>query len=123
MASELSPAEEAQKEDEKLLAQNQRDIEEVLALIEEQTDREEAARRLAEAEERTGQLRQGMIFHSHQSRRIPMHSHTSDLLQLAEALELSMRTLRHGKDLQRALGSLSRQRVKLLKRILQRGLF
>lgn len=119
----LSPAEEAQKEDEKLLAQNKTDIEEVLKLIEERTDREEAAKRLLEAEGRTAKGSQGMVFHNHQSRRIPMHGHTSDLLQLAEALELSMRTLRHGKDLQKSLSSLSRQRVKLLRRILERGLY
>ena len=119
----LSPAEEAQKEDERLLTQNKADIEEVLRLIEEQTDREEAGRRLAEAEERVGRQEQGMVFHSHQGRKIPLHGHTSNTLQLSEALELHMRTLRHGRDLQRALGNLSRQRVKLLRRVLERGLF
>ena len=34
-----------------------------------------------------------------------------------------MRTLRHDQDLQRSLGNLSRQRVKVLRRVLQRGLF
>ena len=119
----LSPAEEAQKEDEQLLAQNKRDIEEVLKLIEEQTGREEAARLLAEAEERAGRQEQGRVFHDHQGRKIPLHSHTSNTLRLAVALELRMRTLRHCQDLQRSLGNLSRQRVKVLRRVLQRGLF
>ena len=123
MASLLSPAEEAQKEDEKLLTQNSKDIEEVLKLIEEQTDREKASKGLAEAEVRVEGQQQGRVFHAHQSRKIPLHGHTSNLLRLAEALELHMRTLRHGQDLHRSLGNLSRQRVKVLKRVLERGLF
>ena len=119
----LSPAQEAQQEDEKQLAQNKQDIEEVLKLIAEQTDRKEAEKRLMEAETRVEEGHQGRVFHAHQARKIPLHGHTSHLLHLAEALELSMRTKRHGEDLHRSLGNLSRHRVKLLRRIMERGLF
>lgn len=122
-APALSPEEEAQREDEQLLSKNKADIEEVLKLIEEQTGREEAGQRLADAEERVERQQQGKVFHTHQSRRIPLHGHTSNMLCLAEALELHMRTLRHGHDLHRCLGNLSRQRVKVLRRVLERRLF
>lgn len=122
-AVKLSPEEEAQQEDERKFAQNTRDIEEVLRLIEEGTDRSVSERRVAEAQGRVDEGHQGKVFHSHKSRKIPIHGHTSHLLQLADALELHMRTKRHGMDLHKALGSLSRQRVRLLKRMLERGLF
>lgn len=123
MSTEISPAEEAQREDERLLSENKRNIEEVLKLIEEQTDREESNRRLLEAEERVGRQHKGKVFHNHQSKKIPLHSHTSNMLLLADALEHRMRTLRHDEDLHRSLGNLSRQRITLLKRVLERGLF
>ena len=95
----------------------------MLKLIAEQTDRKEAEKRLMEAETRVEEGHQGRVFHAHQARKIPLHGHTSHLLHLAEALELSMRTKRHGEDLHRSLGNLSRHRVKLLRRIMERGLF
>ena len=118
-----SPEEEAQQEDERLLAQNKTDIEEVLRLIEDGTDRDTAALRVAEAQLRVDSKHQGRVFHAHQSRKIALHGHTSNTLLLAEALELHLRTKRHGADLHRTLGSLSRQRFKLLQRVHQRGLF
>lgn len=119
----VSPEEEAQKEDERKLAQNQRDIEEILRLIEDGADHETSRRRVAEAQGKVDGKHQGKVFHPHQGRRIPLHGHTSNTLLLAEALELHLKTKRHGADLHRALGSLSRQRVRLLQRVLERGLF
>ena len=120
---QLSPEEEAQKEDERLLAENKRDIEEILKLIEDGADRDKAQQRVAEAQGKVEGKHQGRVFHPHQGRRIPLHGHTSNTLLLAEALELHLKTKRHGADLHRALGNLSRQRVKLLQRVLERGLF
>ena len=116
----LSPEEEAQREDERLLAENKRKIEEVLKLIEEGTDRDVTLRRVGEAQGRVDAHHQGRVFHAHQGRRIPLHGHTSNTLLLAEALEMHLKARRHGADLHKALGNLSRQRVRLLQRVLER---
>ena len=119
----LSPAEEAQREDEKLLSENNRAIEEVLQLIDDSTDREEAERRVDAAEARVLERQEGNVFHDHKAWKIPLHGHTSNMLLLAGSLELHWKTRRHGADLHRSLSSLVRQRVEILKRILERGLF
>ena len=120
---EPSPEEQAQKEDEQKLAENSQRIEEILKLIEDRTDREEARRRVADAEARVDARHQGKVFHDHASKKVPLYGHTSNLLRLAAALELQWRTRRHGEDLHRALSNLSVQRVKVLQRIIKRGLF
>ena len=119
----LSPEEEAQKEDERLLAENKRRIEEVLKLIGDGADQDTTLNSVNEAQGRVDTHHHGRVFHPHQGRRIALHGHTSNTLLLAEALEAHLRTRRHGADLHKALGNLSRQRVKLLQRVLQRGLF
>jgi hypothetical protein len=117
MADKPSPEEE----DERLLAENKRKIEEILRLIAEGTDQDSTLRRVGEAQGRVDAHHQGRVFHAHQGRRIPLHGHTSNTLLLAEALETHLKTKRHGADLHRALGNLSRQRVRLLQRVLDRG--
>jgi hypothetical protein len=121
--SALSPEEEAQKEDERLLAENKRKIEEILKLIDDGTDQDSTLARVNEAQGRVDTHYQGKVFHPHQGRRIALSGHTSNTLLLAEALEMHLRTRRHGADLHKSLSNLSRQRVRLLQRVLQRGLF
>jgi hypothetical protein len=77
--------------------------------------------RVGEAQGRVDAHHQGRVFHAHQGRRIPLHGHTSNTLLLAEALEMHLKAKRHGADLHKALGNLSRQRVRLLQRVLERG--
>ncbi len=115
----LNPEEEAQREDEQLLASNERDVEEILGLIGDRTDRAEAERRLMEAQGRVDEKRVGTVFHD----KIPLRHHSSNLLKLSEALKLSMKTKRHGVDLHRSLDNHLRQRVKILQRVMERGLF
>ena len=120
----LSPAEEAQREDEKLLSENNRAIEEVLQLIDDSTDREEAERRVEAAEARVLERQEGKVFHDHKARKIPLHGHTSNMLQLAGALELYLKTrlpsLAGSAQIAEQPGPAA---VKILKRILERGLF
>ena len=121
----LSPEEEAQKEDEQTLSRIGQDVEEILKLIEDRTNRTEAERRLNEAQGLVDEKRQGTVFHQHSSgnRKIPLKHHTSHLLKLAEAIELHMKTLRHGEDLHRSLDNHLRHKVKVLQRVKKRGLF
>lgn len=121
----LSPEEEAQKEDEQLLSQIERDVEEIMGLIENKTDRTEAERRLAEAQGVVDEKRQGTVFHQHSkgNRKIPLRHHTSNLFKLAEAIELSMKTKRHGEDLHKALDNHVRHKIRVLQRVMKRGLF
>ncbi len=121
----LSPEEEAQKEDEQLLTQIEQNVEEIMQLIEEKTDRSEAERRLVEAQGLVDEKRQGTIFHQHSkgNRKIPLRHHTSNLFKLAEALELSMKTKRHGEDLHKALDNHIRHKIRVLQRVMERGLF
>jgi hypothetical protein len=121
----LSPEEEAQREDEQLLSKIEQDVEEILQLIEDKTDRAEAERRLTEAQAIVDEKRQGTVFHQHSkgNRKIPLRHHTSNLFKLAEAIELSMRTKRHGEDLHKALDNHVRHKIRVLQRVLKRGLF
>ena len=118
---QLSPEEEAQKEDEQLLSKNKVDIEEIMQLLDAGVDRSEADKRLAKAREAVGEHRKGMVFHDHSGKKIPVYQHASKLKQLADALELSWKTKRHGADLHKALHAHLRHRVKVLERVHVRG--
>ena len=118
---QLSPEEEAHSEDKQLLSKNKQDIEEIMQLLDAGVDRTEAEKRLAEAKALVEQHRKGMIFHDHSGKKIPVHHHASNLKRLADALELSWKTKRHGADLHKALHAHLRQRVKILERVHLRG--
>ena len=117
-----NPEEEAQKEDEQLLAKNKTDIDEIMQLLDAGVDRTEAEKRLTNARAAVEEHRKGKIFHDHSGKRIAVFHHTSNLKQLADALELSWKTKRHGADLHKALHAHLRHRVKVLERVHGRGL-
>jgi len=119
---QLSPEEEAQREDEQILSKNARDIDEIMQLLDAGVDRHEAERRLAEAKGAVEVHRRGMVFHEHKGTKVAVHHHASNLHRLAEALELSWKTKRHGADLHKALHAHLRHRVKVLERVHARGL-
>jgi hypothetical protein len=121
-APQLSPEEEAQKKDEQYLAQNTREIEEILSLLDSGVDRDEAEKRVGDAKADVESRRQGMVFHDHKGRRIAVRGHVSNLLRLAQAKEVSLITKRHHKDLHKALYVKVRRRNELLDRIHERGL-
>jgi hypothetical protein len=122
--SKTDPNIDQEKKDDQLinlLANNERVIEEILKLIEDNTDQIEAGRRLAEAQEWVDQKRKGTVFHQHPkgNRKIAMNHHTSNLLKLSRALELSMKTKRHGKDLHKELEIHLNKRIELLKKVME----
>jgi hypothetical protein len=114
-------AEEEQKEDEQALARNARDVEEIMQLLDAGVDRAEADRRLQEARGLVEQHRKGLVFHDHKGSRVAVHHHASNLHKLAEALELSWKTKRHGADLHKALHAHLRHRIRVLERVHARG--
>jgi hypothetical protein len=118
-----STEEIAQGEDEQLLSKNERDIEEILQLIEDNTDQTEAEMRLAEAQMCVDANKQGTVFHQHPkgNRKIALKHHASNLFKLSRALELSVKTKRYGKDLHYELETRLKKRVEVLKRINQRA--
>ena len=120
-APQLSPEEEAQREDEQLLSKNKVDIEEIMQLLDAGVDRREAEKRLAVARSEVGEHRKGMVFHDHSGKKVAVYNHASKLKQLADALELSWKTKRHGADLHKALHAHLRHRVKVLERVHVRG--
>ena len=63
------------------------------------------------------QHRKGLVFHDHKGSRVAVHHHASNLHKLAEALELSWKTKRHGADLHKALHAHLRHRIRVLERV------
>lgn len=109
-------------EDQRFLAQNARDIENILKLIEDGTDQAEAERRLLDAQNSVDSQKQGTVFHQHSkgNRKISLNHHTSNLLKLSDALELSLKTLDFGKDLHRELEDCLEKRIEVLQTIKKR---
>jgi hypothetical protein len=116
----LSPEEEAEREDEQKLAENGNKIEEIIQLLHEKEDRDTAQSKVAERYGLVGRKEPGRRFHDHKGKKIPMSAHTSNLMGLTEALELQIKTGKHGRDLHRALQGLTVRRVAILERMLRR---
>ena len=123
MSEKLSPEEEAEKEDQRLLKENKSKIDEIIELILSKKDREVAKQEVDKAAQEVDMHSQGMVFHDHKGKKIAIHNQTSKLIKFAEAIEVEMKTQKHGRDLHKALANLCRYRIKLLKRIQNRGIF
>jgi hypothetical protein len=120
--SSLTPKEQAEQEDKKLLAENGKKIQEVMQLIGDGDTRTTAKTKLNEARTRTKVGGKGkMVFHPYNGKRTPVSQEASDFLALGNALELSILTSQHNNDLQNALTRLARERVDILERVLNRG--
>jgi hypothetical protein len=63
-----------------------------------------------------------MVFHPYKGKRVPITTKASRYLELGDALELQLQTREHGRDLLRALHGAAATRVKILERIVARGL-
>ena len=92
-------------EDEQFLSKNEHDIENIMQLISDRTDHIEAERKLAEIQEWVDEKKQGVVFHQHtkSNKKITLNHHTSNLLKLSKALELSLTTMQYGNDLHKEL--------------------
>jgi hypothetical protein len=123
-SSGLSPEEEADREDHRMLSENKKKIESILKLLKETNDREKAEDRVGEAREKTTAMarpKSERVFHEHGGKRVAVTRGASEHLELGDALELHMRTRAHGKDLHKALERAAETRVLILDRIMERG--
>ena len=121
----VSPEEEADKEDHKMLSENNQKIKSIMQLLKEMNDRDKAEDRVKEAREKTTAMERSKsdrVFHEHGGKRVAITRAASEHLELGDALELHMRTRSHGADLHKALERAAETRVKILDRIMDRGL-
>lgn len=115
-------SEDQDVQDETLLLQNGHDIEKLLKLIEKKASQSEAEKLLSEAQSYVDARKQGTVFHQDMKgkRRIALNHHTSNLIKLSDALELSLTTLNYGDDLHKELDTCLEKRIEVLKRIKKR---
>jgi hypothetical protein len=120
--SDSSAITDPEDEDKKFLSANKHDIDKILKLIEDKTDRTEAERRLSEAQTRVDAKKQGSIFHQRAggAKKIALNHHTSNLIKLSDALELSLTTLDYRQDLHTELETLLERRIEVLRRMKKR---
>jgi hypothetical protein len=148
-STEKTPEQEAEERDRKLLAENAARIEGIVKLLLENENRETADRKVDEARMRiqaeeadgsggavanesgsvnTSDAKDGRgrksstVFHPYNGKRVPITTKASRYLELGDALELQLRTREHGRDLLRALHGAAATRVRILERILERGM-
>ncbi len=109
-------------EDKQFLTSNENDIEKILRLIEDRTDHAEAERRLSEAQSWVDARKKGTVFHQHikGNRKIALNHHTSNLIKLSAALELTLTTLDYKRDLHAELDTHLEKRIEVLQRIKKR---
>jgi hypothetical protein len=122
-AKTLSPEEEAEQRDAKLLAENSAKIEEIMKLLQNGDSRGSADERAQTARGRVAEAGgggRGAVFHPHQGKRVPVGDLTSRYLELCGALELQIKTREHGADLLRSLHGAAQTRVTILERCLAR---
>ena len=121
----LSPEEEAQKEDERMLSENKQDMEEILKFLEDGKDLEQSDQLVEDMRKRVGSSQKGFkVFHKHRDKlKIVLPEKTSNLVHLAHALEENMKLSKHGADMRKKLKRLAQRRIELLERVKKRGMF
>jgi hypothetical protein len=123
--SALSPQEKAEQEDKKLLSETNKKIQEIMQLLGEGHTRESARKKVNDAKFRAkADVQRGgkeLVFHPYNGGRFPVTRESSNNLILGDALELTLKTAQYNKDLQKALQTLSSQRINVLERLLKNG--
>ena len=122
-SSTLTPKEQAEQEDRKLLSDNNKKIQEIMQLLCDGSSQDVAKQRVREARDRFSDkdTRQS-VFHPYKGKRAPVSRGASNYLELGDALELTLMTSQYNSDLQKALTACSKKRVEILERMLKRGI-
>jgi hypothetical protein len=118
----LTPAEQAEQEDRKLLSECNQKIQEVMQLLSEGNTQSTVKQRVSDAKNRIGAPHKegrGMVFHPYKGKRTPVTQEASDQLVLGEALELMLTLSEHTADLQKDILRLGKKRVAILERLLK----
>ena len=123
MSESMTPEEEAEQKDQKLLSENKAKIDSIMQLLKDMDDRDKAEDRVNEARGKTmdaSRVKSDRVFHNHGGKKVAVSRGASENLELGDALELHMRTREHGADLHRALERAAETRVRILDRIMDR---
>jgi hypothetical protein len=119
----LSPKEQAEQEDRKLLRESNQKIQEIMQLLSDGDTHLTAKAKVKEAKEKVKMRSHSQsVFHPYKGKRTPVSQDASNYLALGDALELMLTTSQHHLDLQKALTACCKKRVEILERLLRRGL-
>ena len=119
--STLTPEEEAEQKDQKLLSENKAKIDSIMQLLKEMEDRKTAEAKVEEAREKIkGGGKTDRVFHNHGGKKVAVTRGASEFLVLGDALELHIQTRQHGADLHKALERAAEARVGILNRMVVR---
>lgn len=120
--STLSPKEQAEQEDRKLLRESNQKIQEIMQLLSDGNTQAIAKEKVKDAKERVKIKSHGQsVFHPYKGKRTPVSQEASNYLALGDALELMLTASQHNSDLQKALVACCKKRVDVLERLLRRG--
>lgn len=121
-ASTLSPKEQAEQEDRKLLREHNQKIQEIMQLLSDGNTHAVAKEKVKDAKDRVKVKSQAQsVFHPYKGKRTPVTQEASNYLALGDALELMLTTSQHNSDLQKELVVCCKKRVDVLERLLRRG--
>jgi hypothetical protein len=118
-ASALTPKEQAEQEDRKLLAKTNQDIQGIMQLLSDGNTREVIKQKVKEAREKIKTKGQRMVFHPYGGKKPPVSQEASNFLALGDALELMLAASQHNSDLLKALSTSSKKRVEVLERLIK----
>jgi hypothetical protein len=118
--STLSPKEQAEQEDRKLLSESNQKIQEIMQLLSNGETRSKAKDRVLEAKSNIKVKSRGdTVFHPYKGKRTPVTQDASNHLLLGDALELLLTTSQHNADLHRSLMFQAKRRIEALERLLK----
>jgi len=117
----LSPKEEAEKEDRKLLSEENKHIQEIMQLLSDGDTHATARQKVNDAKNKMRLKNHAhSVFHPYKDKRIAMTQEASRNLVLGDALELMLTTSQYHADLNKALIKSSQRRVDILTRLISR---
>ncbi len=117
--STLSPKEQAEQEDRKLLSESNQKIQEIMQLLSDGETRSKAKDKVWDAKNKLKVKSRGdTVFHPYKGKRTPVTQEASNYLMLGDALELLLTTSQHNSDLNKSLMSQAKRRIEALERLI-----
>jgi hypothetical protein len=118
----LSPEEEKEREENKILSETNQKIEEIILLLQENHTRDSSAEEVEklkyeldhDSDSEIGIEAHKSVFHLHKGKRIAMKIKNSKLLKIADAMEIKLKTHSHRDDLNKALTTHVMRKIKIL---------
>jgi hypothetical protein len=118
--STLSPKEQAEQEDRKLLSESNQKIQEIMQLLSDGETRSKAKDKVWDAKNKLKVKSRGdTVFHPYKGKRTPVTQEASNYLMLGDALELLLTTSQHNSDLNKSLMSQAKRRIEALERLIK----